>query len=313
MDALIVTDNSAVSFDNEHLVKTQIWRATLLTHVLPTIGFITGIAGIFIWGIGWLEIISLVTMYFFTVAGVEIGFHRLFTHKAFKTNKAITAILAILGSMSAQGPVIFWVATHRRHHVYSDKENDPHSPNLESGKGLGALIKGLWHAHVRWQFVNDLPNTAKLARDLLKDDNIRWVNKNYLKWVYLGLIIPAVAAGLITLSLKGAALGFLWGGLIRVFLVNHATYSLNSFCHVFGGQLFKTDEQSRNNILFVIPTLGQGWHNNHHAFPNAADLSFKWWQFDPSAILIQGLRITGLAWDVKKPNKNQIDNKLKRN
>lgn len=250
-------------------------------------------------------------MYFLSLTGLTVGFHRLYTHRSFKANRYLGYVLAIFGSMSAQGPVIFWVATHRRHHIHSDKEHDPHSPIFGEKVGFWGNLKKIWHSHIGWQFSNDLPNTSKYARDLLKDPTLLKINKRYLYWVYLGLLIPGLFGYIATQTIEGTLLAFLWGGLIRIFLVSHAVYSLNSLCHLFGVNKFRTGEGSRNNWWLAIPTLGEGWHNNHHAFPNAASLRFKWWQIDISAIIIWFLRKLGLVEKIFKPSKRQINNKLK--
>lgn len=299
-------DAEEVSISNKVLKRSQIWHAVLITNLLPTLGFIAAVASLFYVKIGWLEISLLVVGYFFTMMGAEIGFHRLFTHRSFKTKKFMEVALAIFACMCAQGPLIYWVANHRRHHQHSDKQGDPHSPHLFGTSFLG-IAKGLWYSHIAWQAVHETPNTAKFANDLLKDPTLRLVNKYYFLWVLLGLAIPTAIGGLVSWSLQGALLGLIWGGLTRIFLVNHATFALNSICHVFGTRPFSTKEHSRNNFLLVIPTLGQGWHNNHHAFPYSASVSFKKWEIDPSLWIIQSWKALGLAWDIKIPSKEHID------
>lgn len=310
-DKSIKSNNVGVT--SEYLLKVQRFHALVITNILPTAGFIASIVGIFYWGIGWVEITSLFVMYLLTMIGAEIGFHRQFTHRSFKTTKTIEVILAILGSMCAQGPFIYWVANHRRHHRHSDLAGDPHSPHLhhDHGKGFWGTVRGLWYSHIEWQFTHEAPNTAKFAKDLLKDPLLRKVNNMYYIWLILGIAIPTLFGGLAMMSWKGALLGLLWGGLTRAFLVNHAIQGLNSICHVFGGQLFETREHSRNNILFTIPTLGQGWHNNHHAFPYSGIMGYRWYQIDPSAWILRLFEKMNLVWDIKMPTKQQVEEKLK--
>jgi stearoyl-CoA desaturase (delta-9 desaturase) len=301
-----VADAENVSISSKYLQKGQLWHAILITNLIPTFGFIATLVSIWYWGVGVMEVTLLFVGYFLTMMGAEIGFHRLFTHRSFKTKKFLEVSLAILACMCAQGPLIYWVANHRRHHQHSDKEGDPHSPHL-FGNSFTGILKGLWYSHIAWQAVHEIPNTAKFANDLLKDPVLRKINKHYFLWVVLGVVIPTLIGGLVTMSWQGAVSGLLWGGLTRIFLVNHATFSLNSICHVFGSRPFSTKEYSRNNIWLVIPTLGQGWHNNHHAFPYSASVSFDRWQIDPSLWVIKCWGALGLAWDIKVPNKQHIE------
>ncbi len=300
-----------IAIQQEQLKRLQRFHAIWITNILPGVGFIVGLMLIPFWGFGWLETGILLLTYILTILGVEIGFHRLFAHKAYETYSFIKRYLAILGCMSAQGPLIYWVANHRRHHRYSDQHGDPHSPHLhdESNKWKG-LFKGLWHAHVGWQYKHDTPNTAYFAKDLLKQKVLFKVNQNYYLWVILGILIPGFICAFIEGSWKGFIIGIIWGGLARIFILNHITFSINSICHVWGEAPFRTNEKSKNNIWFSILSFGQAWHNNHHAFPHAAKLNFKWYQIDLAGMTIQLMHYLGIAWDLKIPKSKQIESKL---
>ncbi len=247
--------------------------------VIPTLGFMGAILCLWKFGIGFFEVTILVVMYTATVIGVEVGFHRYFTHKTFEAKPWVKMILAVLGSMACEGPIIFWVANHRRHHAYSDQPNDPHSPYIYKTEKLGGF-RGFWHAHMGWTFDHEAPNTAYFAKDLLRDPGIFKVNKWYFYWIFIGLLAPTLLGGVLIGTWIGAFQGLLFGGLARIFLVQHASFSVNSFCHMFGRQAFNTGDHSKNNIWLAIPTFGQAWHNNHHAFPNSAKMGFNWWQVD---------------------------------
>jgi stearoyl-CoA desaturase (delta-9 desaturase) len=239
-------------------------------------------------------------MYALTALGVTVGFHRLFTHRSFETTRPVKFIFAVLGSMALEGPVLKWVAMHRRHHQHSDGEGDPHSPH-HHGEGLRGLLAGAWHAHVGWIFDPDPADLPRYAGDLARDGVVRSVSRTWVLWSAIGLVLPAVLGGLITWSWRGALLGFIWGGLARVFLVHHVTWSINSVCHLWGTRPFKSRDESRNNFLFGVVGMGEGWHNNHHAFPTSARHGLRWWELDLSYWVIRGLAAAGLAWKVRVP------------
>jgi stearoyl-CoA desaturase (Delta-9 desaturase) len=301
--------DSNVSVRSNWLTGHQRFHAIWITNLIPAFGFIAAIILAFYWGFGPLEICILASMYILTIIGIEVGFHRLFTHQSFHTHPWVETLLAILGCMGAQGPVIYWTANHRRHHRHSDADGDPHSPFVYNGKKMGKL-KGLFHSHVNWQVFHDPPNTAHFAKDLLKNKRLLQVNKYYFLAILLGLMLPAAAGYLIRGTYQGAIIGFLWGGLARIFILNQITFSINSFCHVYGSKPFKTKEGSRNNALLAIPTFGQSWHNNHHAFAYSASVQFKPWQIDLAGMIISLMGKCGLAWGIKKPDKETIENKL---
>lgn len=285
-------------------------RLSLLTVLIPFFGSVVAIGLLWRFGISPVEVGLLISMYALTILGIEVGFHRHFAHHAFQTTTPIRVILAILGAMAAQGGVTFWVAHHRRHHQYTDLPGDPHSPHL-NGDGIRGRLIGLWHSHMGWILAGEITNSLIFAKDLLRDPVIAKVNRLQQVWVILGLVIPAVLGGILSGTWLGAFQGFIWGGLVRVFLGHHFIQSINSICHVYGGRLFDTDNYSTNNLWLAIPTWGQSWHNNHHAFPNSAIIGLKWWQIDLGAWVIRTLEFLGLAWNVKAPKEEMIEAKIK--
>jgi stearoyl-CoA desaturase (Delta-9 desaturase) len=249
--------------------------------------------------LGWSDIIVFAIMYAVTGLGVTVGFHRLFTHRSFKTGNAVKAVLAVLGSAAIEGPVISWVADHRKHHTFSDKPGDPHSPHVDHGVGVRGALRGLAHAHVGWLFIHTQRGLkTRYARDLLADPVVRYVDRTFVVWVIAGLAAPFFLGWAITGSVIGGLTGLLWGGGVRMLVVHHATYSINSLCHFFGRRRFATDDESRNLRWLSFFTFGEAYHNNHHAFPTSFRHGMSRWAFDPSAWVIWALEKTGLAWDV---------------
>lgn len=239
-----------------------------------------------------------VAMYLLTAAGITVGFHRLLTHRSFQTPKALEHLFAALGSMAVQGPVIAWVADHRKHHAHADEEGDPHSPHIGHGEGVRGVLAGLWHAHTGWLFsTQGRADWKRYAPDLYEDPTMRAINRRFLPLVLLGLALPALA-GLAVGGLPGAATGLLWGGLVRVFFVHHITWSINSVCHFLGTRRFDTDDHSTNVFWLALPSLGESWHHNHHAFPRSAAHGLRRWELDPSALIIAAMEKVGLARNV---------------
>jgi stearoyl-CoA desaturase (delta-9 desaturase) len=286
-------------------VSSLIRSVNLIAVVGPFLGFIAAAAMLWGYGFDWVTLAVFATMYILTAVGVTVGFHRLFTHRAFETNMVVKAILAVLGSMAVEGPLFRWVATHRRHHQHADEPDDPHSPHLH-GDGFWGMLQGLWHAHVGWLFQTDSPGLGRYVGDLRKERMLRYISSLFPLWVVLSMLIPAALGGLLTLSWTGALLGFLWGGLARIFLVHHVTWSINSVCHLWGYQSFRGDDESRNNLFFGVFALGEGWHNNHHAFPTSARHGLRWWELDISYWIIRAMELVGLAWKVKVPRPEAI-------
>ena len=279
-------------------------RVTLATVLLPYAGLAGGIFLFWNRGVNWLDLAAFGVMYCITVLGIGMGFHRLIAHRAYRATTFLSTALVIAGSMAAQGPVIFWTAVHRRHHSYSDREGDPHSPHLH-GEGTVEILKGLWHSHMGWLFNHELTDWGTYVRDLLHDRLIFKLNRMYFVWIARGLFLPAIVEGVITMSWSGVAHGFLWGGLIRVLVVHHTTWSINSVCHVFGRRPYQVKDHSTNNIMLAIPTFGESWHNNHHAFPSSAVHGLEWWQVDITGSMIKLCAALGLASAVKIAKKKQ--------
>jgi stearoyl-CoA desaturase (delta-9 desaturase) len=281
--------------------------------VIPFLGVI--VAGVVLWDsfLGPRELAILAVMYLLTALGVTVGFHRLLTHRAFEAHRWLRYTLAILGSMSVQGPVIDWVADHRKHHTFTDEEGDPHSPHAGQGAGLRGMVAGLWHAHVGWLFeTHGQASSKRFARDLLDDPTMRRINKAFPLIALLSLALPF----LLGLALSGGSLvagglsALLWGGLVRIFLVHHITWSINSICHFFGSRRFQTEDESTNVFWLALPSLGEAWHHNHHAFPQSAFHGLRWYELDPSGWLILALGRTGLAWDVVRVTPDRARAKL---
>jgi stearoyl-CoA desaturase (delta-9 desaturase) len=247
----------------------------------------------------WSDVAVFLIMYVLTGLGVTVGFHRHLTHRSFKTSRPLRGLLAILGSVAIEGPVISWVADHRKHHTYSDQEGDPHSPHVGHGGGLRGALKGLAHAHVGWLFIHTQRGARKrYAPDLIDDPVVSFVDRTFLVWVLAGFLAAFGLGYAIGGTLDAALTGLLWGAGVRMLVVHHVTYSINSLCHFFGRQRFPTEDESRNLFWLALPTFGESWHNNHHAFPTSAEHGMRRWEIDPSAIVIRGLERLGLVWDV---------------
>ena len=248
--------------------------------------------------VGWSDLAILAAMYFLTAIGITIGYHRLLTHRAFETVPAIRYGLAILGSMAVQGPVISWVADHRKHHAFADDDGDPHSPHGH-GPGVRGVLRGLWHAHTGWLLeTQGRAARSKYARDLLEDRGMRRISRNFEWLVAAGLAIPFVLGWVLGGALTAGLTALLWGGLVRVFVVHHITWSVNSICHFLGTRRFAVEDESRNVFWLAIPSLGESWHHNHHAFPRSAKHGLRWWEVDISGAIITGLEKVGLASNV---------------
>jgi stearoyl-CoA desaturase (delta-9 desaturase) len=267
--------------------------------VIPFIGVI--IAIVLLWNnlVTAADLAIMVVMYFVASIGITMGYHRLLTHRSFQTYPAVRYALAIAGSMAGQGPPIIWVADHRKHHTFADEEGDPHSPHLEPRGGVVGAMKGLWHAHMGWLYrLFPAAEPMRYARDLVADRGMRRISGAFVPLVGLGLVIPFAAGYAITGSLRGALIALVWGGLVRLFFGYHVVFSINSICHFFGRRRFETEDESRNVFWLAIPSLGESWHHNHHAFPTSARHGLDWWELDITALLIAAMKRVGLAWSV---------------
>jgi stearoyl-CoA desaturase (Delta-9 desaturase) len=281
----------------------------LIAVVLPLIAFIVAIALLWNTIVGWTDLALLGVLYVLTGLGITIGYHRLLTHRAFETSGWLRNTFAIMGSMAVEGSAITWVADHRKHHTFTDEEGDPHSPHGHGGGFRGALA-GLFHAHVGWLFSDvGQSDPERYAPDLCRSRSMRVIDRSFFGLVGVSLFIPFALGWLITGEFVGALTGLLWGGLVRVFLLHHVTWSINSVCHFFGRRRFDTDDQSTNVIWLALPTFGEAWHHNHHAFPTSAFHGLRLWEraLDPAGWVLVGLEKAGLIWDVKRvPMERQL-------
>jgi stearoyl-CoA desaturase (Delta-9 desaturase) len=286
-------------------------RATLALTVLPFAGFVA--AWVLLWerGFGAADAISFVAMYVFTGLGVTVGYHRLLTHRSFTAPGWVRALLAVAGSMAVQGSVISWVAAHRRHHAFADKEGDPHSPHLEPEEGIGGVLKGLWHAHAGWLFDEHRTSPERWAPDLLKESSLVLIDRLFPALVVATFVMPALIGWALTGTLVGALSAFLWGGLARVFLLHHITWSVNSICHFYGKRPFETTDHSTNNWPLALISFGESWHNNHHAFPTAAVHGLGRFQVDITGLVISGMERLHIARRVKRVSPEQLAIKTK--
>jgi stearoyl-CoA desaturase (delta-9 desaturase) len=267
--------------------------------VIPFLATLTAI--VLLWNrvVTAADLVIALVMYLLTAVGITVGFHRLLTHRSFQTSKPVEYTFAILGSMAVQGPVIAWVADHRKHHAHTDEEGDPHSPHVGVDGHHQGVLAGLWHAHTGWLMsTQGRADWKKYAPDLYEDRGMRIINRRFPLLVLATLAIPALAGFAVTGTAVGALTGLLWGGLVRIFFVHHVTWSVNSVCHFLGSRRFDVDDRSTNVFWLAIPSLGESWHHNHHAFPRSAAHGLKRWEPDPSAMIISGMEKVGLAHNV---------------
>jgi stearoyl-CoA desaturase (delta-9 desaturase) len=281
---------------------------TLLAVVGPPLGLFSA-AGL-LWGVAlsWLDLVLFALFYALGGLGNSVGFHRLFTHKSFETTPWLRGVFAVMGSLTMQGPVTQWVTDHRRHHALSDQEGDPHSPHAGHGEGAWSAVKGFYHAHMGWLFrTKGMERGEHYGRDLYEDRVVRGIDRLYALWVVVTFGLPFLIgylAGGFDLALGLEAL--VWAGAIRVFAYQHATFAVNSICHMFGRRSYRSRDESRNNWVIAALTFGEGWHNNHHAFPSSARHGLDRFQLDLSWWTIRALEKLGLAWDVRLPSEGQL-------
>ncbi|MEU9334985.1 fatty acid desaturase [Streptomyces sp. NPDC048290] len=282
--------------------------ALLLFIVVPFLALIAAVPLVWGWGVSWLDLGLMVFFYFLGCHGITIGFHRHFTHSSFKANRPLKIALAIAGSMAVEGPLVRWVADHRKHHQFSDAEGDPHSP-WRYGETVPALMKGLWWAHIGWMFDEERTPQDKYAPDLIKDRTLRAISRQFIVWTSVSLALPALIGGLVTMSWWGAFTGFFWGSLVRVALLHHVTWSINSICHAVGRRPFKSRDRSGNVWWLAVLSCGESWHNLHHADPTSARHGVDRGQIDSSARLIRWFELAGWAYDVRWPSRSRIDSR----
>jgi stearoyl-CoA desaturase (delta-9 desaturase) len=284
----------------------------LIAVALPFAALIAAIALLWNRAIGPLELGLMIGLYVITCLGVTLGYHRLFTHRAFESSRTFRTVIAVLGSMAVEGSVITWVADHRKHHAFTDREGDPHSPHL-SGPGLWGALSGLWHAHIGWLFETvGTADRERFAPDLVKDRALRIVDKLFLLWITLSFGIPFAIGWIVGGGFVAALTALLWGGLVRVFLLHHVTWSINSICHFFGRKRFDIEDESRNVFWLAPLSMGESWHHNHHAFPTSAFHGLRWWEklADPTGLVIVALEKLGLVWNVVRVSPERQEAKL---
>ncbi|HEX2026904.1 MAG TPA: fatty acid desaturase [Nitriliruptorales bacterium] len=284
-------------------------RMTLLLTLAPLAGVVAAILLLWGQGLSALDLGLFLTLYLFTGVGVTVGYHRLFTHRSFEVPKCIRITLAVAGSMSVQGAVIDWVATHRRHHAYADEYGDPHSPHLVQDTGLGGVLRGLWHAHAGWLFNPDGTVSSRWAPDLRDEPAMIAIDRAFPWLVLVSFLLAPVVGLAVTGTLWGAVTAFVWGSLVRIFLLHHVTWSINSICHFFGERPFASRDESTNNWPLSLLSFGESWHNNHHAFPTSARHGLLRGQFDPSWRVIRTLQQLRLARNVRLPSPRSIQRK----
>ncbi len=281
---------------------------TLVAVVVPPLGILLAAGAL--WGVAfhWVDLALLLGFYVVCAFGTTIGFHRYFTHKGFETGPTVKATLAILGCMTMQGPLIQWVTDHRKHHALSDQPGDPHSPHVGHGTGALGAARGFLHAHVGWLFRNlGMEEGRTYGKDLYTDRLLVAIDRLYLLWVALTLGLPFLAGYLVGGTWEYGVEAMIWGGLIRIFLYQHATFSVNSICHMFGRQDFRSRDEARNNWVIALLVFGEGWHNNHHAFPASARHGLLRFQIDVSWWVIRMLERLHLVWNVRLPAQSQLE------
>src|SRR5664280_191306 len=259
-------------------------------------------------GLGWHDVLIATVMYAVAGHGITVGFHRYFTHGSFKATRWLRIALAIAGSLAIEGPVIRWVADHRRHHAFSDRRGDPHSP-WRYGETVPALIRGLWWAHTGWLFDVEQTSRAKHAPDLMADKDLRHVHAAFPALAAVSVLTPAVIGGLWSMSWQGAATAFFWGSLVRIGLLHHVTWSINSICHAIGERPFASRDKSANVWWLAILSMGESWHNLHHADPTCARHGVDRGQLGSSARTIWVFERLGWASDVRWPRPERLDGK----
>jgi stearoyl-CoA desaturase (delta-9 desaturase) len=284
-------------------------NANLAGVVVPFLGVLAAIVLLWQRWVDGIDLALLLVFYLATGVGITVGFHRLLTHRSFQVSPRLERMFARLGSFSVQGSVMDWVADHRKHHAHTDEEGDPHSPHIGHGHGLA----GLWHAHAGWLTkTQGQADWKQYARDLYDDPKMRRIGRRFPLYVLLSLLIPAALGfALHGWTWQGAVRGLIWAGLVRIFLVHHVTWSINSICHFYGTRRFDITDKSTNVAWLAIPSLGESWHHNHHAFPRSAKAGLRRWEIDPSALIIVGLERLGLAWNVVRISPERQTARLK--
>ncbi|HET9690106.1 MAG TPA: acyl-CoA desaturase [Acidimicrobiales bacterium] len=302
-----VDDRPPLGSTDGPVMRKQTWEqvALALFIVVPFAAVVAAVPVAWGWGLSWRDVVIAVAMYWFAGHGVTVGFHRLFTHKAFKASRWLKVLLAIAGSMSIEGPIIQWVADHRKHHRFTDRDGDPHSP-WRYGTSVRALTKGFVHSHMGWLFDMEQTSHQRYAPDMLKDPDIVAVNQSFKYLVAASMLIPPLAGGLWSWSWQGALTAFFWGSLVRVAMLHHVTFAINSVCHITGRQPFGDSDHSGNVWWLALPSMGESWHNLHHAEPSAARHGVLPGQVDTSARLIWAFEKLGWVHGVRWPDRRAL-------
>lgn len=310
LESTIVTTTQATAPSAIGTVRSKTSTAsrivTLLAVGIPFVGVLSAMG--LCWGVALhpLDLVLFAVMYVICGLGITVGYHRLFSHRSFHAKPWVRATFAIAGAMSTQGPVTQWVTDHRRHHAHSDKDGDPHSPHGH-GAGVWGTLRGLYHSHMGWLFLTKGMERGEVyGKDLYGDPLIRRIDRLYFLWLALSFGLPFVIGWALTGSIGRGVEALVWAGLVRVFVFDHVTWSVNSICHTFGRQQFSTGDESRNVGIVALLTFGEGWHNNHHAFPGSARHGLGRLQIDVSWMVIRGLERCGLVWRVKTPTPERI-------
>lgn len=287
------------------------WWIAFLVMTVPAAGFAVALYLLATGNFTSTDLALFGVMYFVHIGGISMGFHRYLAHKAFKTSRAFEAVLMICGSMAGQGPIMYWVTTHRRHHLYSDHAGDPHSPNLR-GDSLSAKLRGLWHAHMPWMLSDETSKWGVFAPDVLRDRRLFYFQRTYPIWAIGGLLLPAVVGFAVGQTLGAAFTGFIFGGLARMFVANQAAWCVGSVCHMIGGRPFDNDDHSANNWPVAVLTFGEGLQNNHHAFPGSYRHGVTWWEPDLSGWLLALFGKLRLVRSLRSPDRAAIAKAKKR-
>lgn len=306
--AMNIQQSARLTVKSRYLEVPRFVHASAIL-VLPTLGVAVAAWHSIAHGVSSLDLTLFFVMYAVSFIGITVGYHRHFTHRSFKSFGPVRFVMGVFGSTACQGPVTYWVSNHRRHHRFTDKPGDIHSPYIHEDKPLSGW-RSFWHSHIGWTFSHDISNTAVAAPDLMHDRVARMVSKSYYAWVALSFLLPMAIGGAATGTWTGAFTGLLWGGLVRLFVIYHSIHAITSLAHMWGHQTYKGENHARNNFLLSLFTWGEAWHNNHHTFPGSAMFGLHWWQVDFGGYVIRLLRFVGLAWDVKVPPTEMRDGKL---
>lgn len=284
----------------------------LVTIGVPAIGFAIAVYLVLRGRATTLDYTLFAVFYAIQMFGITIGFHRYAAHKSFTTSRFFEGVLMITGSMAMEGPLTFWVSTHRRHHRFADEPGDPHSPNLTGAGALGRL-KGLWYAHIPWMLSDKESRVDVFARDVMRDRTLMTYSRTYFIWALAGLVLPSALGFAIGGTFAAAFSGFVFGGLARVFLANQAAWCVGSISHMIGSRPFVTKDNSANNWPVAVFTFGEGLQNNHHAFPGAYRHGMRWWEPDLSGWVLAVLAKAGIVWDLRMPDRDTINGRMRRN